>query len=88
MYHPLHEEKHLCGPGPRILVWSHTKREERRERREKREKMEKREEKREKANSCVCDQTKILGQGPHKIFYASMAFTTKNIYLFITPNSC
>jgi hypothetical protein len=67
----------LCGPGSRILVWSHTKREERRERREKsglvthkerREKREKREEKREKANYCVCDQTKILGPGPHKIF--------------------
>jgi hypothetical protein len=50
------------------VVFGHTKRKKRRDRRKKREKMEKREEKREKEKTCVCDQTKILGPGPHKCF--------------------
>jgi hypothetical protein len=41
-------EKHLCGPEPRILVWSHTKREERRERKWRREK------RRERRQILVC----------------------------------
>jgi hypothetical protein len=65
-------EKHLCGPRPRILIWSHTKREERGERRERKCRRDKRRERRRK--SCVCDQTKILGPSPHKIFSVQISF--------------
>ena len=49
--------------------FGHTQREKREEREERRERKCRREKRRERRRkSCVCDQTKILGPGPHKIF--------------------